>query len=145
MTAAVLDFRAVARTADRPTADERAHLDGELLEQSEARAAAEIHELFARGFAGESVCLPDAYLSRDGVWVHTEYSRFPNAAQEATDNEAAFRVLLLACKARKAGEDTGPLLDQFMSACADAYCADHAGDLAKAERDAALADARDWS
>lgn len=140
MTAAVLDFRAVARVADRPDAEDRARDAGALLEQAEARAAAEIHELFARGFAGEAVRLPDAYLSRDGIWVHTEYARFPNAAQEASDNEDAFRVLLLVCRARKDGRDTGALLDQFMSACADVYAAGHAGDLAKAERDAAEAE-----
>jgi hypothetical protein len=145
MTAAVLDFRAVARAADRPTAEERAHLAGEMLEQAEARNAAEVHELFDLGFKGEAVRLPDAYLSRDGVWVRTEYQAFATAAQEASDNEQAFRVLLLACKARKEGRDPGPLLDQFMSTCADVYNAAHAGDLAKAERDAAEADAREWS
>lgn len=145
MSAALLQFRAVPRAADRPDAEDRARRYGDLMDQAEARAAAEIHELFARGFAGEAVKLPDAYVSRDDVWVRTEYQAFAVAAQEASDNVAAFRVLLAVCKAHKAGQNVGPLLDQFMSACADAYAADHAGDLAKAERDAAEADAREWS
>lgn len=121
-------------------ADER-HADA--MERSEAKHAAEIHALFARGFAGEAVKLPDAFQSTYGEWVRKDITDFANAAQAASDNEDAFRVLLAACKARKEGRDAdlGPLLDTFMSACADAYCAEHASDLAKAERDEEIANA----
>ena len=132
----------------RPTAhfdsEDQARRYGELMEQAEALASDEIHKLFARGFSGETVKLPDAYLSRDDVWVRTEYQSFAVAAQEASDNEQAFRVLLLACKARKAGQDVGPLLDRFMSTCADVYAEEHAGDIAKAARDAEEAEAKEF-
>lgn len=139
-----IDFRPVQRQPDQLRGEDLAQHHGEQMELSEARHAAQIHELFARGFAGEAVCLPDAYMGKHG-WLYREYGRFVNAAQESADNEAAFKVLLQACRARKEGRDAeiGPLLDTFMSSCADAYAADHASDLAKAERDSAEDEAKE--
>ena len=142
-----IDFRTVPRQPDQLRGEDLAQHQGEQMEQSEARHAAQIHELFGRGFAGEAVCLPDAYLSvLRGAWIWREnYTHFAHAVQDATDHDQVLKVLLQACRARKEGRDAdlGPLLDTFMSACADAYSAEHASDLAKAERDMAEDEAKE--
>lgn len=144
MSAAVLDFRAV-RPCDRLDSSDRAARYADAFERAKAAHTSKIHESFTLGFSGKAVKLPDAYLCRDGVWVRTDHTPFASAAQEACDNEIAFSALLQACRARREGRDADAcrLLDTFMTCCADAYSAEHASDLTKAQRDEEIAEAGD--
>ena len=108
----------------------------EAFEQAEVNASTEIYAAFARGFAGEKVQLPDAYLDKNGNWVRMNSNfSFTRMVSGLCDDEVAIGYLMQACKAHRCGHNPGPLLNQFMHACAQAYCDEHATDLAKAARD----------